>query len=335
MSKFLLIDVMNLMFRAKHVTRGDAYDKAGMALSIALKSIKWAYNKFEANHLVFCLDSTSWRKDYYREYKANRAVARMDRSQNDMDEDSIFFEAMDDFMKFIDKSTNCTVLKGHGCEADDFIARWVQIFGADLTNEFIIVSSDTDFAQLMSHARVQIYDGVNKRLYRSDGVFDEKLKPVLGKDKNPLPAINPEWLLFEKCIRGDTSDNIPSAYPGVRTKGSKKKLGIEDAFRDKDNQGYDWINFMKTKWEDPFGNQHTVEEGYKRNEMLIDLSKQPDEVKALLDETILNILETPKDVKMIGMQFLKFCGKHELKTMADQADSVVPMLAASFKGVKL
>ena len=29
------------------------------------------------------------------------------------------------------------------------------------------------------------------------------------------------YLLFEKCIRGDTSDNVFSAYPGVRKKGTK------------------------------------------------------------------------------------------------------------------
>lgn len=335
MAKFLLIDAMNLMFRAKHVTRGDAYEKAGLAVSIALTSIRWAFNKFEADHIVFCLDSRSWRKDVYKGYKANRAVAKLDRSQREIDEETIFFEAMDDFMQFIKANTNCTVLKREGCEADDFIARWIQIFGQDLTNEFTIVSSDTDFAQLMAHARVQIYDGVNKRLYTDSGVFDEKMKPVLGKDKKPLPPINGDYLLFEKCVRGDSSDNIPSAFPGVRTKGSKKKAGIEEAYRDRDSQGYDWINFMRTKWEDPMGVEHIVEDDFKRNQELIDLTRQPDEIKEVLDATILSTLQEPKEAKMIGMHFLKFCGKHELNKLAEQTETIVPMLAAGFNGVKL
>ena len=37
---------------------------------------------------------------------------------------------------------------------------------------------------------------------------------------------DPEWLLFEKCMRGDTSDNVFSAYPGVRKKGTKNKVGL-------------------------------------------------------------------------------------------------------------
>ena len=40
-------------------------------------------------------------------------------------------------------------------------------------------------------------------------------------------------MLFEKCMRGDTSDNVFSAYPGVRTKGTKNKVGLIEAYEDK------------------------------------------------------------------------------------------------------
>jgi hypothetical protein len=38
-----------------------------------------------------------------------------------------------------------------------------------------------------------------------------------------------------------------------------------------------------------------------------------------------------KDVKMIGLQFLKFCGRHELVKLAEQAESFIPILTAGFK----
>ena len=39
--------------------------------------------------------------------------------------------------------------------------------------------------------------------------FNDKGKPVIDKKtKEPKTIEDPEWLLFEKCIRGDTSDNI-------------------------------------------------------------------------------------------------------------------------------
>ena len=36
-----------------------------MALHITLNSIKKAWKDFDADHVVFCLEGRSWRKDYY------------------------------------------------------------------------------------------------------------------------------------------------------------------------------------------------------------------------------------------------------------------------------
>ena len=51
-----------------------------------------------------------------------------------------------------------------------------------------------------------------------------------------------EWILFEKCIRGDTSDNIFSAS-GARKKGTKNKVGMME-FADKDAKGFNWNNHV-------------------------------------------------------------------------------------------
>ena len=51
-------------------------------------------------------------------------------------------------------------------------------------------------------------------------------------------------ILFEKCMRGDPTDNVFSAYPGVRAKGSKNKVGLQEAFEDMDKRGFNWNNLM-------------------------------------------------------------------------------------------
>jgi 5'-3' exonuclease len=330
MAKFLLIDTFNVLMRASHVTRGDAYEKAGLSMMITINSIKSAWQRFGADHAVFCLEGRSWRRDVYPHYKANRAVQKMGRSQTVIEEEQVFMDAANDFMNFVKEHTNATVLKHSRCEADDFIARWIQIFSEQPEHEFIIVSSDSDFVQLLA-PNVKIYDGVNKKIYTADGVFDEKMQPYRDKKGNAVEAINPEYVLFEKCIRGDTSDNVPSAYPGVRAKGSAKKAGIDDAFADRHAQGYTWVNFMRTKWEDHEGKQHIVEDDYKRNVELIDLTKQPEEIKNVLDHTIIETLSEPKNVKQIGIQFLKFCARHELTKLAENPDKIVEIFTSKFE----
>ena len=65
--KYILVDSLNMFMRAKHVGgRGQSIDmKIGMAMHITLNSIRKAYRDFGGDHVVFCLEGRSWRKDYY------------------------------------------------------------------------------------------------------------------------------------------------------------------------------------------------------------------------------------------------------------------------------
>ena len=76
MATYVLVDTANTFFRARHVVRGDIDTKVGMALHITLNSIKKAWKDFNADHVVFCLEGRSWRKDYYLPYKRNRQVVQ-------------------------------------------------------------------------------------------------------------------------------------------------------------------------------------------------------------------------------------------------------------------
>jgi len=325
MKTYIIIDTANVFFRARHVVRGDIDTKLGMALHITLSSIKKAWLDFGADHVVFCLEGRSWRKDFYEPYKRNRKVTRDAMTPREMEEDKVFWEIFDEFKDFVANKTNCTVLQNPQLEADDLIAGWVQNHPSD---NHVIISTDGDFAQLIA-PNVKQYNGVANMTITHEGYFDDKGKEVIDKKTNqPKPAPNPQWQLFEKCMRGDTSDNVFSAYPGVRVKGTKNKVGLTEAFEDKGTKGYNWNNMMLQRWVDHNGVEHRVLDDYNRNVVLCDLTAQPDNIKQIIDSEISTV--QPKDISQVGMRLMKFCAKWDLQRIADQAQSFADPLQARY-----
>jgi len=324
---YILVDTANMFFRARHVVRGSDIDtKIGMAYHIMFSAINKAYKDFDGSHVVFCLEGRSWRKDFYVPYKANRAAARAALTEAEQEEDQAFWQAFDDFKTFIDEKTNCTVLQHGNVEADDFIARWIQNHPND---KHVVISSDSDFYQLISENVTQ-YNGIQNQHITLDGVFNDKGKPVKDKKTGEQKQIEaPEYLLFEKCIRGDTSDNVFSAYPGVRKKGTKNKVGMLEAFADRNNKGFDWNNFMLQRWTDHEGEEHRVLDDYQRNRTLIDLTEQPIEIKSVLDSAIVEQVEK-QPTGQVGIKFMKFCGRYDLQKISDNATDHANYLNAAY-----
>lgn len=326
MNTYILVDTANTFFRARHVVRGDVDTKVGMALHITFNSIKKAWLDFGGTHVVFCLEGRSWRKDFYEPYKRNRKETRDAMNTKEAEEDRVFWEIFDEFKQFVTEKTNCTVMQHPRLEADDLIAGWVQ---AHPNDNHVIISTDGDFAQLIA-PNVKQYNGVSNVTTTHEGYFDEKGKLVVDKKtKEVKPAPNPEWLLFEKCMRGDTSDNVFSAYPGVRVKGTKNKVGLQEAFADKQSKGYAWNNLMLQRWTDHEGKEHRVLDDYTRNITLCDLTAQPSDVRDIINETIKQN-SVAKNVTQVGMRLMKFCAKWNMQKIADQASSFSEPLNARY-----
>ena len=324
---YILVDTANTFFRARHVIRGDADIKLGMAFHITLNSIKKAWKDFDGKHVIFCLEGRSWRKDYYAPYKRNRADARAALTASEQEEDKLFWEAFDTFKDFVTEKTNCTVLQNPQLEADDLIAGFIQ---AHPNDNQVIISTDTDFVQLIA-PNVKQYNGVQEYTITHEGIFDDKGKAVIDKKtQEPKSAPNPEWLLFEKCMRGDTSDNVFSAYPGVRTKGTSKKVGLTEAFEDRSSKGYAWNNLMLQRWTDHEGKEHRVLEDYERNRQLIDLTQQPADIRNIINETITTAISANKHIDQVGIRLIKFCNLYDLKKISDQAQSYAEPLNARY-----
>ena len=287
MATYILVDTANTFFRARHVVRGDLDTKVGMALHITLAGVKKAWQDFNADHVVFCLEGRSWRKDFYLPY---------------------------------------TVMRHSQLEADDLIAGWVQ---AHPNDNHVIISTDGDFAQLIAPNCKQ-YNGIQDITITHEGYFDKKGNHVIDKKtKEAKPAPHPDFMLFEKCMRGDTSDNVFSAYPGVRKKGTKNKVGLIEAYDDKSNKGFNWNNMMLQRWTDHEGAEHRVLDDYQRNVVLCDLTAQPKEIRDIINETI-DENAKPKQVQQVGMRLMKFCAKWDMQRIADQAQYFAEPLNAKY-----
>lgn len=321
MTNYVLVDTNNLFHRVKHVSKGPTELRVGVGLHTIILSIRKMWNKFDADHLVFGLEGKSWRRSVFTEYKAARrsAQANIDTSTQEMNE--IFEEVTNDFIRFLRKRTNCTVLQSVGLEADDLIAGWVQTHPNDT---HIIISGDSDFEQLISE-NVKLYNPIKKELYAVDGVYDDNGNKITDKKTGKFRKIDPEYSLFLKCIRGDKSDGIFSAYPGVY------ETRIKDAYDDRSSQGWDWIKLMESEWLDHNNIKHKVKEDYEFNKTLIDLTAQPVEIRKLMQQVIQTEISQPQK-SQVGIFFMRFCESYKLESIKKVHTTFSSMFSAKYPG---
>ena len=350
MATFILFDYANLIHRCKHVSNSNVEDTVNFAIHITLQSIRQAAKKFNADHVMFAMEGYSWRRNIYPEYKAQRRIAEALKSEKEQKNDKVFFDEMREFGEFLETKTNVTVLRNKQAEADDMIARWIQIHPDD---EHIICSSDSDYNQLLA-PNVKIFNAMKGLTVTLDGIYDDKgkkakqeikktIKTKTGnkkviKEKVEMDAPDPGYELFKKIIRGDISDNISTAYPKVREKGSSKKPGIQEAYSDMTSKGYFWNAFMMTTWDktvdlddngDPIIEKVKVKDIYELNKTLIDLTQQPEEIKQSMDETILEAVQKTPTRRLL-LDFMQLLGKHELNQISKNPEQYIEILAKKY-----
>jgi 5'-3' exonuclease len=342
MHTFIHTDGQNLFHRQINMTNPAlGLDSAiGMALHMILYSMRKEWNTFGGTHCLFYMEGHSWRKKVYPAYKANRVVAQQARTEREQEDREILQGAFDDLVDFIDTYTNITVLRNPHAEADDMIAIFIESHPDD---KHVLISSDSDFYQLLRHGNLTIYDPVKNIKITQDGIRNDKdellaftvdgtAKIKVGKP-DPTFVVAPDWYeyaLFLKCVRGDKTDNIFSAYPGVREKGTKNSVGVLEAYNDK-VKGYAWNNFMNQKWVNENAKECIVKEEFEMNKLLINLSEIPSDIKT---ECLTIIAETTgrKNVPAvdIGVRFMKFAGRWALTKIGNNSAQFMPMLKSKY-----
>jgi hypothetical protein len=232
-----------------NISNGGGMDfDEDMLRHMALNSIRAIRKKYAADYgeMIICADDDSyWRKSVFPYYKASRKKAK---EQSDIDWKKVY-ACLRNFKSDLNEHFPYRFLQIEGCEADDIIGTICHAYGDEdlaISEKILIVSGDKDYLQLQRYSNVSQYDPVKKR---------------------ELTHAFPERYLFEHILKGDTGDGIPNILSqddcfvmGVRQKPVTQKR-IEN---------WDYCtDFMKE-----------IElRGFRRNEMLIDLSKVPEQLK--------------------------------------------------------
>jgi len=308
--KLLVFDISNMLYRTffANKTKHSVEESAGLAQHSALITLNKYFRNFKPNKVVMAFDRSSWRKAFTatdlcisgKPYKGNR---RQNMTPAEKEMFAKFIRHLNDFEEMMTTKTSVICLANDGLEADDLVAGIVSEFPDD---EITIVSADKDLIQLLRNKNVKLID------------------PASGKDRrlllNEEYGGDVEYFMFEKCIRGDTGDNVQSAFPGVR------KTRIKKAYTDP----FEQVNLMNETWSigekgtDEF-KEYIVKDLYQENQLLMDLQEQPDVIKDKITSTIYAAFDDPGVYS--HFHFLKFLGKYELKKIAEQLDNFVRMLS--------
>ena len=106
--KYALIDTANTFFRARHVASRNSTleEKIGMTLHLTLASVNQAVRRYGIDHVVFCLEGRSWRKDVYGPYKKNRVVDAMSVTEEEKEESAMFWDTYEKFTTYIHTREN-------------------------------------------------------------------------------------------------------------------------------------------------------------------------------------------------------------------------------------
>ena len=337
---FVLFDLYNLYLRAVYsVHENDDIElQKGMMLHTMIHMFKKVCDKFNPDHIVICSDGNgTWRKRVYPLYKMNRVERLQERKPSEVIRDEALKNVFEnDFIPFLRDETSMSFLSCKEAEADDLIARFINLHPND---KHIIISTDNDYVQLLSD-NVLIYNTMEERIISNRCMISAlNNTPIKFSIKNGKVTVSrtdctfskyetelvpmKDWIdyaLFNKCIRGDSSDNIFSAYPRVREQSTKKSIGIMDAFLDRKDKGYNWQSFMNSTWDNPLGEKQLVRECYERNRKIIDLNEIPDELKEEFDNAIKEeLVKEPRS--NVGFYVGKYLQRWNLVTLFESLHS--------------
>ena len=246
-----------------------------------LNTIRTYVKKYKDSHgpevVIACDNRHYWRREIFPHYKASRKKAR-ESSGHDW---STIFDSLSKINQELKEHSPYKVIDVDTCEADDIIAVLAMKFSS--TQKVMILSSDKDFAQLQKFPNV------------------EQFSPILKKSiKEPLPAAQLKQLI----IRGDKGDGIPNIL-------SKDDTFVEGA-RQKPITEAKIISWMNQEPKE-FCNDEMLR-NFNRNELLIDLTKIPENLKTAILDTYDNAKGKTKQ------EFMNYFIANRLKNLINVMD---------------
>jgi len=241
MKRIALVDGNALAHVVKHATKNLSFNGSNTGVLFGL--IRKLFNiqeKIFVNKFVWCWDSPEVleRKIVYPIYKENRAPQKAEEKKLNSIAVPQFNIARLFMLPTIGFNNH---LIWDGIESDDIIGRLCLQYGDEY--EFIIISRDNDFFQLLKEGKVSMFDPV-KFGYTTERTFREKHK------------CEPSEWDFVKAIAGCPGDNV-LGVEGVGTPTAVKFLHGELKAKSKKHQDIcandkmivDNLRLVKLPWE--------------------------------------------------------------------------------------
>ena len=202
----LIVDSLNIAFRWKH--QGVTDFKHDYVRTV--ESLAKSYN---AGTIVIAADGgSSYRKEIFPEYKANRKVKYAEQTPQEEKEFAMFMAEFSNTLTLLKEKY--PVFQFKGVEADDiaaYISMNLDKYGLD---ECWMVSSDKDW-DLLINDRVSRFSTVTRKettVHNWDEHYDFEI---------------PDYITF-KCLTGDKGDNVPG-IPGI---GPKRAVQLMEQYGD-------------------------------------------------------------------------------------------------------
>jgi hypothetical protein len=189
-NKTLLIDFSNIAWATFHVSQKISKDKSLTQKQIdqhwkylMLNSVQRLKIKHQPTETIIAFDSYSWRKKYFKFYKARREI---NKKKSGMDYKA-FIAVMDEIYEDLKVYFPYKICRAQWAEADDIIAVLVHHL-RNLGNDIIIASRDKDFKQLLTGS-VRLWDTVEWKWIKCE---------------------HPKTFLIKHVLMGDSGDDVPN-----------------------------------------------------------------------------------------------------------------------------
>ena len=203
----LIVDGLNVAFRWKHSKQLEyKHDYVRTVESLA--------KSYDCGNIVVLADGGStYRKRLSPDYKANRSDKYAEQTAQEKAEFAQFMGEFKNAFSQLEKRGHLTI-RQDGLEADD-LAAWIvgkkAEFGID---QIWMVSSDRDWDLL-------IQDGVSR--------FSTVTRKEITLDNwEDHYDVEPSMYLTQKCLAGDTGDNVP----GIAGIGPKRAIALIEQYGD-------------------------------------------------------------------------------------------------------
>lgn len=261
----LLFDLNNLAHRSLFVTGGygaksytyDTQSEIDQFMRKITTDISFLIRTINPARIIFCVDSTSWRKsikiDENDGYKAQRKKSSQINWGN-------VYNALNEFTEIMENN-GMIISKIEKSESDDLLCLWAYELQFNQNQNVIIVSGDEDMRQLV---RYYPYDAANgkyafctvfnpfmqgknasRKLYVPDyfeewlnkrpvvdimnmkaslNVDKEDFQKIITSEKTRMEHVDGRMIGLRKMFCGDDGDNVPAIYTWLNDKGVEVRV---------------------------------------------------------------------------------------------------------------